>query len=112
MPESRIVIEERVLRELADIVREKTGTTAAMNADELVFTANGIGLPPLEELSATENGEYTPEAYGYSKVTVNVQPELEELTLTEGGVYTPTTYGFSKVFANIPVYRKFEEVKF
>lgn len=142
MPESRIVIKESTLRELAEALREKSGTTEAMNVSEMVTVADNIGLPPLEELEATENGEYTPEAYGYSKVTIDVQPEreeisiiengeytpstygfskvtvevpdppLEELTLTEGGIYTPTTYGFSKVTANIPVYRNFEEVRF
>lgn len=142
MPDSRIVIEERSLRELADILREKSGTTEPMDIDEMVLIAGDIGLPELEELNVTENGEYTPATYGFSKVTVDVQPELEEititangeytsevygfskvavsipdpeleeLTLTEAGTYLPTKYGFSKVIADVPVYKNFEEEEF
>jgi hypothetical protein len=81
MPESRIVIEERSLRELADILRAQSGTTEPMDIDEMVVVAGSIGLPELEELYTEENG-----------------------------VFTPATYGFSKVTVNTPVYRNFEEV--
>ena len=101
MSESRIVIEERSLRELAEILREKSGTTQPMDIDEMVEVADSIGLPELEELNVTENGEYTSDAYGYSKVTVDVQPEQEELVITENGEYTPSTYGFNKVTADV-----------
>jgi hypothetical protein len=112
MEDIRVVIKEQSMRDLADVLREKSGTNTLCNVDELADLARGIGMPPLEELTATENKEYKPSAYGYSKVTVNVQPELEELTLTSGGTYIPTKYGFSKVIADIPVYKNFEEVEF
>lgn len=111
MPESRIVIEERSLRELAEILRDKSGTSALMDIDEMVAVADGIGLPEQEELNVTENGEYTPETYGFSKVTVDVQPEREEITITKAGTYIPTKYGFSKVIADVPS-RNFEEEVF
>lgn len=101
MNESRIVIEERSLRELAEILREKSGTTQPMDIDEMVEVADGIGLPEQEELNVTENGEYTPETYGFSKVTVDVQPEREEISITENGEYIPDTYGFSKVEVDV-----------
>jgi hypothetical protein len=103
MPESRIVIEERSLRELADILRAQSGTTEPMDIDEMVVVAGSIGLPEQEELTITENGEYTPSTYGFSKVTANVQPELEELVITENGEYTSTDYdGYSKVVVDCP----------
>lgn len=62
----------------------------------------------LDELSVTENGEYSPQHYGFSKVTVNVanpdQPVYGELNATENGVYNPSDYnldGFSKVNINV-----------
>ena len=141
MDEKRYVVKEQALKNLADGIREKTGTTTSYDIDEMVVAIDGIGLPELEELNVTENGEYIPTKYGYSKVTVNVQPELEELsvvengeyipavygyskvsvnvpdppleelTITKGGIYTPTKYGFSKVTANVPT-RNFEEEVF
>lgn len=111
MNESRIVIEERSLRELAEILREKSGTTQPMDIDEMVAVADTIGLPEQEELNVTENGEYKPTTYGFSKVTVDVQPEREEITITKAGTYIPTTYGFSKVVADVPS-RNFEEEEF
>ena len=111
MDEKRYVVKEQSLKNLADGIREKIGTTTSYDIDEMVVAIDGIGLPELEELNVTENGEYTPTKYGYSKVTVDVQPELEELTITKGGIYTPTKYGFSKVTANVPT-RNFEEEVF
>lgn len=99
---SRVVIKEQSLKDLADVLREKTGTTQPMDIDEMVAVADTIGLPEQEELNVTENGEYTPETYGFSKVTVDVQPELEELSVVENGEYTPDAYGYSKVSVNIP----------
>jgi hypothetical protein len=101
MNESRIVIEERSLRELAEVLREKSGTTQPMDIDEMVAVADTIGMPELEELTTTENGEYKPTTYGFSKVTVDVQPEREEISITENGEYIPDTYGFSKVEVDV-----------
>ena len=111
MSEKRVVIKEQSLKDLADVLREKSGTTAQYDVDELVEVARTLGMPELEELFATENGEYISDKYGYSKVTVDVQPELEELTITKGGTYLPTKYGFSKVVADVPT-RNFEEEVF
>ena len=102
MNEKRYVVKEQSLKNLADQVREKTGTTASYDIDEMVVAIDGVGLPELEELNVTENGEYTPTKYGYNRVTVNVQPPREELNVTENGEYTPTSYGYSKVTVNIP----------
>ena len=112
MNEKRVVIKEQSLKDMADVLRVKTGTTTQYDVDDMVVTISTIGSPELEELYVEENGEYTPTTYGYSKVEVNVQPELEELTITQGGIYEPTKDGFSKVTANIPVYKNFEEEEF
>ena len=112
MDEKRVVIKEQSLKDLADVLREKSGTAQPMDIDEMIEVADSLGLPELEELNVTENGEYKPTTYGFSKVTVDVQPELEELTITKGGTYLPTKYGFSKVVADVPVYRNFEEEEF
>lgn len=109
--ESRIVIEERSLRELAEILREKSGTTQPMDIDEMVAVADSIGMPEQEELNVTENGEYKPTTYGFSKVTVDVQPPREEITITKAGTYIPTTYGYKKVVVDVPS-RNFEEEVF
>lgn len=57
-----------------------------------------------EELTATNNGTYTPSTDGYSKVTVNVPIptfQTEELNATRNGTYTPSTDGYSKVSVNV-----------
>ena len=102
MDEKRVVIKEQSLKDLADVLREKSGTAQPMDIDEMIEVADSLGLPELEELNVTENGEYKPTTYGFSKVTVDVQPELEELSVVENGEYTPDTYGYSKVSVNIP----------
>ncbi len=140
MDEKRVVIKEQSLKNLADVLREKTGTATQYDIDDMAVAMDSIGMPEQEELNVTENGEYKPtkygyskvtvdvqpereelsviengeylpETYGYSKVTVNVQPPLEELTITKGGTYLPTKYGFSKVVADVPS-RNFEEEEF
>ena len=59
-----------------------------------------------EEKEITANGTYLPTAGkdGFSKVTVNVQPELEEKTVSANGTYLPAEGkdGFSKVVVNVP----------
>ena len=112
MNEKRYVVKEQSLKNLADQVRIKAGTPDTLyDIDDMSAAISTLGMPELEELNVTENGEYTPTKYGYNRVTVNVQPELEELTITKGGIYTPTKYGFSKVTANVPT-RNFEEEVF
>lgn len=102
MNEKRVVIKEQSLKDLADAVRENAGTFELYDIDEIVEVTKTLGTPELEELNVTENGEYNPTKYGFSKVTVDVQPELEELSVVENGEYTPDAYGYSKVSVNIP----------
>lgn len=102
MNEKRVVIKEQSLIDLADQLRVKTGTTTQYTVDDMAVVISNIGSPELEELYVEENGEYTPEAYGYSKVTVEVQPELEEINITENGEYLPEADGFGKVVVNCP----------
>lgn len=63
---------------IADAIRGKTGGTAALTLDQMATAISGIQTgsdPVLEELSITENGEYTPDegVDGFSKVTVAVE---------------------------------------
>lgn len=63
---------------IANAIRSKTGSTAKIVADDFPDAIAGIQTgsdPVLEELSITENGEYTPDegVDGFSKVTVAVE---------------------------------------
>ena len=98
MDEKRYVVKEQSLKNLADQVRIKAGTPDTLyDIDDMSAAISTLGMPELEELNVTENGEYTPTTYGYSRVTVDVQPPREEINITENGEYTPTSYGYSKV---------------
>ncbi len=102
MDEKRVVIKEQSLKNLADQVRIKAGTPDTLyDIDDMSTAISTLGMPELEELNVTENGEYTPTKYGYSRVTVDVQPPREEINITENGEYTPTSYGFSKVTVDV-----------
>lgn len=67
-----------------------------------------------EEKEITANGTYLPAEGkdGFSKVTVNVQPELEEKTVSANGTYIPTTGkdGFSKVTVNVQAQPTLQEL--
>ena len=101
MDEKRYVVKEQSLKNLADQVRIKAGTTTSYDIDDMSAAISTLGMPELEELNVTENGEYTPTKYGYSRVTVDVQPPREEINITENGEYTPTSYGYSKVTVDV-----------
>ena len=102
MNEKRYVVKEQSLKNLADQVRIKAGTTDTLyDIDDMSAAISTLGMPELEELNVTENGEYTPTKYGYSRVTVDVQPPREEINITENGEYTPTSYGYSKVTVDV-----------
>ena len=71
----------------------------------------------LDELTVTQNGDYSPSRYGFSKVTVDVdtpaEPVFGELIPTQNGTYNPADYGwdgFSSVKTNVhgdsPVYTR------
>lgn len=102
MDEKRYVVKEQSLKNLADQVRIKAGTPDTLyDIDDMSAAISTLGMPELEELNVTENGEYTPTKYGYSRVTVDVQPPREEINITENGEYTPTSYGYSKVTVDV-----------
>lgn len=79
---SRVAIKEESLKNLADKIREKTGAPAGLDVDDMAVALEGIGMPELEELTVTDNGVYTPETYGFSKVTVDCPMPPEEILLT------------------------------
>ena len=66
----------------------------------------GGSEPVLVSLSATENGEYTPDTGidGFSSVLVDVEPHLTNLVATENGTYRPESpfNGYSAVVVNVP----------
>ena len=101
MDEKRYVVKEQSLKNLADQVRIKAGTTTSYDIDDMSAAISTLGMPELEELNVTENGEYTPTKYGYNRVTVDVQLPREEINITENGEYTPTSYGYSKVTVDV-----------
>lgn len=83
---------------IADAIRAKTGGTEALTLDQMATAIGGIQTgsnPLLEELTISENGEYTPGEGmdGFSKVVANVQANsgLEEQyirLMTRGGSYS------------------------
>lgn len=102
MDEKRYVVKEQSLKNLADQVRIKAGTPDTLyDIDDMSAAISTLGMPELEELNVTENGEYTPTKYGFSRVTVDVQPPREEINITENGEYTPTSYGYSRVTVDV-----------
>ena len=108
---------DSVKAKIQGLIDKANGTTGGADTDltaavDALLAGYGQGEEAvLTELTASENGEYTPEegVDGFSKVTVSVpvmegtEPVLEELTITENGEYTPGdgVDGFSKVIANI-----------
>ena len=59
---------------------------------------------PVETLSTTSNGTFTPSdgKVGFSKVDVNVVPDLRPLSVSENGQYSPDGFdGYSSVTADI-----------
>ena len=61
---------------------------------------------PVETLSTTENGQFTPSEgkVGFYQVDVNVVPDLRPLSVSENGTYQPDGFdGYSDVTVNTPV---------
>lgn len=63
-----------------------------------------VPQPELEDLTATENGVYKSDMFGYNQVTVDVQPVLDEVIFTTNGIYaSPMDIdGWNKVTVSIP----------
>lgn len=63
----------------------------------MLLSSKSSKTPVLEEISISENGEYTPRTGvdGYSKVTVNVQAtaNIQALSVTEPATYYAADYG-------------------
>ena len=60
---------------------------------------------PVETLSTTENGQFTPSSgkVGFSAVTVDVNPDLRPLSVSENGQYSPDGFdGYSQVSVDVP----------
>ena len=60
---------------------------------------------PVETLSTTENGQFTPSdgMVGFSAVTVDVNPDLRPLSVSENGQYSPDGFdGYSEVTVDVP----------
>lgn len=80
-----------------------------VKSDDTIQILGIVPSPVIQELNATENGEYlVPEGVdGFSPVNVNVpipQPVMSELTAISNGIYTPPTGvdGYSLVNVNLP----------
>ena len=83
----QVLVSEEHLQDVGAAIREKNRLTTEYLPNEFGIAIRALptdGATPLEELTVTENGEYTPQAGygGFSKVTVDV-PQL---------VYTATSY--------------------
>ena len=59
---------------------------------------------PVETLSTTSNGTFTPSSgkVGFSAVTVDVNPDLRPLSVSENGQYSPDGFdGYSNVTVDV-----------
>ena len=64
-----------------------------------------VNPAPVETLSTTSNGQFTPSdgKVGFSAVTVDVNPDLRPLSVSENGTYEPDGFdGYSEVSVDVP----------
>lgn len=89
----------------ATVVTPSDETQVLQTKDKLVRDDITINPAPVEPLSTTENGQFTPSEgmVGFSSVTVDVEPALESLNVTENGLYLPEsgTDGFDRVNVDV-----------
>lgn len=83
-----------------DIDLKNDGVPVEYSGISTIVTSDVIRWLPedetgLESLSVTENGEYTPTAFGFSRVVVNVNesPSLTDKEITANGYYSASDDG-------------------
>lgn len=74
----QVLISEEYLQDVGEAIREKNGLETTYLPNEFGVAIRALptdGATPLDTLTATENGEYTPQAGygGFSKVTVRTK---------------------------------------
>lgn len=92
---SKKLYEESNIQGIASAIREKIGSSDTYTTAQMAEAIRNIETQPdLEELSASENGTYTPSSGkdGFSRVNVNVQSGggsaiLVQKTITANGTY-------------------------
>lgn len=72
-----------------------------------------VNPAPVETLSTTSNGQFTPSdgKVGFSAVTVDVNPDLRPLSVSENGTYEPDDFdGYSGVTVDVPSEVTYDEM--
>lgn len=74
----QVLISEEYLQDVGEAIREKNGLETTYLPNEFGVAIRALpteGATPLDTLTATENGKYTPQAGygGFSKVTVRIK---------------------------------------
>ena len=99
-------VDNQTLTNIANAVRNKTGTNEKMLLSDIPDKIRNIeGIIPSGSIEVTENGTY--DVTTKQTVFVNVPsqiPVLDSLSVTANGTYTPAsgTDGFDEVVVNIP----------
>lgn len=91
----------------ATVVTPSDSEQVLPTKDKTVRSDITVNPAPVETLSTTSNGTFTPSdgMVGFSAVTVDVEPLLESLSVTENGLYLPESGvdGFDRVIVNTDI---------
>ncbi len=110
---SKKIYEESNIQDIASAIRAKNGTQNTYTTGQMAEAIRNIETQPdLEELSASENGTYTPSSGkdGFSRVNVNVQSGggsaiLVQKMITSNGTYNALldddADGYSEVLVSV-----------